>query len=194
MTEFPETRQMGLDIEGSDVLRTDPTGAGVLAGGGDHVRQLSRSMVRGVECPACHAGVGEQCVGPRGKVRSANHMERVELATAMRPAVEWEEWLDDYRQVTGRRARGSQSAQRAFRARRREGWTLEELKLATRGCYATDFCRSNGYDVPETILRASKVEKYVLRGRGELTTGNGNGRKTLDQRLAHLDALKEGLA
>lgn len=71
-------------------------------------------------------------------------------------------WLLHYREVTGRKdVRGSKAAKDQFAARRREGFPLDELKLATLGCHGDDFCRTNGHDVPETILRASKVNRYI---------------------------------
>jgi len=83
-----------------------------------------------------------------------------ELAPA---SPEFKEWLVHYRQTTGRESvRGSSSARKAFAARLKEGRTLEELKRATVGCHGDEFCRDNGFDTPETILRASKVERYIL--------------------------------
>lgn len=79
---------------------------------------------------------------------------------------EFQEWLQDYHGATGRvSVRGSHSARDQFVARRKEGYSLEELKLATRGCHGDDFCRERGFDVPDTILRASKVERYIELGR-----------------------------
>lgn len=75
---------------------------------------------------------------------------------------DFDEWLTDYRQVTGKDSvRGSKPARTAFDARVRDGYSLEDLKQATRGCHGDQFCRDNGHDVPETILRASKVERYI---------------------------------
>ena len=82
--------------------------------------------------------------------------------TAPAPEAEWQDWLADYRAVTGRaRMRGSSSARRAFAARRREGFTHEQWKAATRGAHSDKFLREHGHDVPDTILRASKVARYV---------------------------------
>lgn len=86
---------------------------------------------------------------------------------------EFGEWLDHYRETTGRKTvRGSQPARDAFAARRKEGRTMEDLKRATVGCHSDDFCRENGHDIPETILRASKVERYIQLA----TSKQGNGR------------------
>lgn len=40
----------------------------------------SRSQVRRFSCPVCDAAPGDPCIGARGKVRTANHMERADLA------------------------------------------------------------------------------------------------------------------
>jgi hypothetical protein len=75
-------------------------------------------------------------------------------------------WLQHYRETTGRTSvRGSRPAQDAFAARRKEGISVDELRLATVGCHGDDFCREHGHDVPETILRASKVTRYIELGR-----------------------------
>lgn len=75
---------------------------------------------------------------------------------------EFKEWLVHYRKATGKESvRGTKGGASAFAARREEGRSLEELKLATVGCHGDEFCRTNGHDVPETILRASKVERYI---------------------------------
>lgn len=77
-------------------------------------------------------------------------------------SLEFEDWLSHYRLTTGRSSvRGSKPARDYFAARRREGRSLDELKQATVGCHGDDFCRDHGHDVPETILRASKVERYI---------------------------------
>lgn len=80
-------------------------------------------------------------------------------------STEFQEWLEHYRAVTGNTAiRGSRPARESFGARRKE-FSLDDLKLATVGCHGDDFCRTNGHDVPETILRASKVQRYIKLGR-----------------------------
>ena len=93
--------------------------------------------------------------------------DELDLATRR----EWEEWLSDYRLVTDNaRVIGSASARRAFAARRREGWTLEDLKLATRGNWhqwGTAAERPNlNWTKPDTVLRASNVEGYIATGAG----------------------------
>lgn len=77
-------------------------------------------------------------------------------------ADEFGEWLRDYHEVTGRtEVVGSQSARGRFRARRREGFELEQLKLATRGAHGNTWVREHGYDVPETILDGAKIQRYI---------------------------------
>lgn len=87
---------------------------------------------------------------------------------------EWIEWLAHYRSVTGRSTvKGSKPARREFNARL-EDYSLADLKLATVGCHGDEYCRRNGYDVPETILRASKVTRYIELGR-QTQTGEDDG-------------------
>ena len=79
---------------------------------------------------------------------------------------EFSSWLEHYRATTGKtKVRGSKPAFDSFLARRRDGLTLDDLKLATVGCHSDGFCREHGHDVPETILRASKVTRYIELGR-----------------------------
>lgn len=79
---------------------------------------------------------------------------------------EFVSWLEHYRTTTSKtKVRGSKPAFEQFQARRRDGLSLEELMLATVGCHGDDFCREHGHDVPETILRASKVTRYIELGR-----------------------------
>lgn len=77
----------------------------------------------------------------------------------------WQQWMGKYREITGRKTKGSNAAQTAFGARLRDGYGIEELILAIRGAHADDFMRKNGYDVPETILRPSKVDRYITLAR-----------------------------
>lgn len=82
-------------------------------------------------------------------------------ATSGKPS-DFDSWLADYHEVTGKRSvTGSKPARREFNARVRDGYSLDALKAATRGCHSDEFCRTNGHDIPETILRASKVERYI---------------------------------
>jgi len=81
------------------------------------------------------------------------------LSTAL--ASEFSEWLEHYHRVTGRTAvRGSDTAQRAFKARRKD-WSLDELKQATVGCHSDTWRVEHSHDVPDTILRAKNVEPYI---------------------------------
>lgn len=112
-------------------------------------------------------------IGSRERKRSQRDRERDKgvtsrvtpgTGTGKELGTEFREWLEHYRETTGRTTvRGSKGAKEAFRARRSEdpSRTLEELKLATVGCHGDDYCRENGHDVPETILRASKIERYI---------------------------------
>lgn len=82
---------------------------------------------------------------------------------------DWNEWITHYRKTCRRRRmRGSEVARRRFRARRAEGLTLEELKLATVGCHSDRWLRQKRFDVPETILRASNVTRYIELGRAQV--------------------------
>ena len=75
---------------------------------------------------------------------------------------EFQEWLEHYRATTGRSAvEGSAEARRFFNARRADGVSLADLKLATLGCHGDPFLRERKLNRPETILRASKFRRYI---------------------------------
>jgi hypothetical protein len=82
--------------------------------------------------------------------------------TVVGGAEEFDDWLEHYREMTGHTMmRGTKTAREAFSARRKEDFSLEELKLATVGCHSDDYNREHGHDVPDTILRVSKVTRYI---------------------------------
>jgi hypothetical protein len=94
-------------------------------------------------------------------------MRKRDLAAVADPGSSglFDEWLEHYRETTGRPVRGSKPARKQFAARLDDGYTLDDLKLATVGCHGDKFCRDNAFDVPETILRASKITRYIELGR-----------------------------
>jgi len=103
---------------------------------------------------------------------------------------EFEDWLGHYRVCTGRvGVRGSKPSREAFAARRKEGRSLDDLKLATIGCHGDEFCREHGHDVPDTILRASKVERYIQLARQPRRGGSS----ALSEDLSELEAERQRL-
>jgi hypothetical protein len=94
---------------------------------------------------------------------------------------DWSRWLEHFHETTGRTAvEGSEEAKRAFKARREEGRTVDELKEATVGCHGDERLRDRGFDRPETILRGSKFERYIELAR-KTGTGNGSFKSFLDK-------------
>lgn len=78
---------------------------------------------------------------------------------------EWEEWLEHCRATTGRGGlKGSKADRQRFNARLDEGFTLEELKLATVGVQSRAWHVRQGYNVPKTILNGN-ARTYVEWGR-----------------------------
>lgn len=83
---------------------------------------------------------------------------------------EFEDWMQDHEQVTGHRphragTKALTELAASYRARRAEGWTVVDLKLATLGAHADDHRRDNGYDVAESVVRPKKVGDLVAKGR-----------------------------
>ena len=84
--------------------------------------------------------------------------------------VDCEEWLAHYEQTTGHQlpGRGTKafhSITAGYRARRDEGYSADDLKLATVGAHADDYRREHGYDVAESILRPTKIAALIAKGK-----------------------------
>jgi hypothetical protein len=83
---------------------------------------------------------------------------------------DFDDWLADHEQVTGMRPPGERTKARAailesFTARRGEGYLLDDLKLGTRGAFADEHRRTNGYFGCLSVLRPQKVHDLVEQGR-----------------------------
>lgn len=83
---------------------------------------------------------------------------------------EFGEWIGHHSEVTTQRVPRAGTKARAhvasmYLARREEGWTHDELKLAVDGAFADEFRKANGYYDPESVLRPTKVGKLVEAGR-----------------------------
>ena len=84
---------------------------------------------------------------------------------------DFDAWLADHEAVTGlpqpkvgTKARRARLAE--FSARRSEGWSLDDLKAATLGAFTDQWRRERGHYDPESVLRPTKVDKLVGKGRG----------------------------
>ncbi len=64
---------------------------------------------------------------------------------------------------TGTKARQARLAE--FTARREEGWSLDDLKAATIGAFTDSYRREHGHYDLESVLRPTKVDKLVSKGR-----------------------------
>ena len=79
---------------------------------------------------------------------------------------EWADFIADFRKVSGHEhVTGSKKARGFFNARRDEGLSLADLKLATRGACSDAYLRERNLDRPETILRESNIERYIGLGK-----------------------------
>jgi hypothetical protein len=83
---------------------------------------------------------------------------------------EFGEWMGHHHSVTGMdvlRA-GTQARRRIasmYAARRGEGYSHEDLKLAVDGAWADEFRRENGHFGHESVLRPTKVADLISKGR-----------------------------
>lgn len=82
---------------------------------------------------------------------------------------EFEAWLEHHRSVTGLRSPGArtkarQEFLRSYAARRAEGYSAQDMRLATVGAHADDFRREHGYDGVASVLRPTKIAGLVAVG------------------------------
>jgi hypothetical protein len=103
---------------------------------------------------------------------------RLKREAAARLDAEFDEWLTDHATVTGHTPPRAGTKARAavassFAARREEDYSLDDLKLATRGARHDDYRREHGYDTAESILRPTKIHDLIGKGRRAKTSAGG---------------------
>jgi hypothetical protein len=104
--------------------------------------------------------------------------QRLKREAADRLNAEFDEWLTDHAAVTGHTPPRAGTKARAavassFAARRQEDYSLDDLKLATRGARHDDYRREHGYDTAESILRPTKIHDLIGKGRRAKTPAGG---------------------
>lgn len=82
----------------------------------------------------------------------------------------FDEWLLDHSSVTGMippkvGTKARAAVRDAFLARLAEGYSIAELKSATRGAQADEHRRTNGYVGPDSVLRPTKIHGLIENGR-----------------------------
>jgi hypothetical protein len=87
-----------------------------------------------------------------------------------KPSPEFVAWLDHHERVTELIAlKPGTAAYRdvasAFAARVAEGYSLDELKLASEGAWADEWRREQGHTGPKSVLRPTKVAELIAKGR-----------------------------
>jgi hypothetical protein len=102
----------------------------------------------------------------------------------------WAEWLEHHRQLTGLelpapKTKAHKAMTAAFRQRRQESYSLDDLKLATVGAWNDPYRRENGYYTPDSILRPTKVAALIAKGKLAARTPGPNRprRDTTDEDL-----------
>lgn len=83
---------------------------------------------------------------------------------------DFENWLAHHSELTGHQPPRTGTKARAaleasYRARRAEGYSEEDLRTATYGAHTDNYRRENGYDVAESVLRPTKIQALINRGR-----------------------------
>jgi hypothetical protein len=149
-----------------DVTR-DGLGASRRDGRDDH-GNVTPTEVEGEEKPPPTPPGGATVTNGDGT--AADLAKAQERLRRERAAEQFADWLTDHTTTTGHTPprEGTQARAAllsAFSARLDEGYTLNELKLATRGARADDYRREHGYDRAESVLRPRKVHDLIERGR-----------------------------
>jgi hypothetical protein len=118
-------------------------------------QDLSRKVLLAVFDELLQAGV--IVAGPGGKVDPQTRAE-------------FDAWLADHQEVTGKTAPKAGTKARAnvlaaYRARRAEGYSHEDLLLVTRGAMKHEYRVEQGYITAASILRPDAVADLLERGR-----------------------------
>lgn len=105
----------------------------------------------------------------------------------------FEEWLTDHQAITGHKpspptTQAYKDVVASYAARRAEGWTLDQLKAATRGAYNDEYRREHGYTTATSVLRPKKIGDLVARGEAKAPKGKS------DDFVARLEAAAERAA
>lgn len=103
---------------------------------------------------------------------------------------DFERWLEHHQHITsleqprkGTQARSNVAVM--YRARRAEGYPVEDLELATVGAFNDPYRRENGHFGCESVLRPTKVQDLIAKGkRGKIAPvgKTGIGRQVSDIR------------
>lgn len=112
---------------------------------------------------------------PQSKSRSKSELDRSQFSsnsnsTSKSVSSELQEWLHHHQQTTGLTpprlgTKALADVVSAFEARRAEGYTLEDLKLATVGAFNDEHRQKHGYFGTDSVLRPSKVHNLIENGR-----------------------------
>jgi hypothetical protein len=105
---------------------------------------------------------------PEGKGMEGNGRERKGKTSIEHP--DFDSWLTHHNAITGQRTPREGTASRAdiaamYAARRSEGYTAEELCLATVGAFNDPYRRENGHYGCVSVLRPKKVHDLIEKGR-----------------------------
>lgn len=132
-----------------------------------------------------------QCLGT-GQGLGSSRKPTTSVARAREAG--FDEWLSDHHQVTdctipGESTKSYASLAATFAGLIDEGRTLADLKLATRGAFDDEHRRANGYFAPENVLRPTKIDGLIEKGRRRLT---GRKEHPADTRLREIAATVGG--
>jgi DNA-binding Lrp family transcriptional regulator len=151
---------------------------------GSQTTNLIRLAISPTPPDAAVRGGEDAAVRPRAVEEEP---EKASPSSPESPHSEFSEWLAHHEQVTSEITLkpGTQAHKKIaamFGARRSEGYSLEDLKLASEGAFADEFRRENGHYGCESVLRPTKVADLI---------GKGRRARSADADVSKYDALED---
>jgi len=75
---------------------------------------------------------------------------------------EYKELIIMFNNITGRNFKGAEKSKKQFNARLKEGFSLDDFRLAITNCFNDEYHRNNPkYLTPEFITRSEKLQQYM---------------------------------
>jgi hypothetical protein len=145
----------------------------------------SPNVLRTLAEPSTPEGKGMEGNGEEGKGKTS--IEHPDFA----------DWLTHHNAITGQRIPRERTASRAdiaamYAARRSEGYTAEDLCLATVGAFNDSYRRENGHYGCVSVLRPKKVHDLIEKGRRPKPVALAQEHPT-SRRIREIQELRERL-
>jgi uncharacterized phage protein (TIGR02220 family) len=110
---------------------------------------------------------------------------------------DYQSFIQTMQEVTGRDFRGDKKSRAQFRARIKDGYTLEDFKRAAHAAASTVYHQSNKFDqlTPELLTRPDKLEAYCTKRVSDPANAFEPSRKiNRNQTIGDVDQIKKQFA